>query len=193
MRYIVVHRHWQSLRIRADTPRSAASRTSLETRWNSVPIAHLDPDAREQLRADLAKAEGLALQLAQAYGDALAILSEPVHVDLGLAEQGADVQQSFPPCGTELLTELVTADELILGDRAVPADRQVVGPAKDAFAHFHRIDGTSAPHGGQRVLGWDSEDRVVACDWPFVRITSGRVVVSSEDGAEAHYTWEVGR
>lgn len=155
--------------------------------------AHLDPEAREQLRADLAKAERIALDLAQVYGDALALLREPVHVDLGLAEQGADVQQAFPPCGTSLRTELVTADELILGDRAVPAERMVVGPAKDAFAHFHRIDGTSAPNGGQRLLGWDFEDRVVACDWPFARITSGRVVVETVDGPEAYYEWEAGR
>lgn len=46
-------------------------------------IAHLEPEARERLRADLAKAEGLALQLAQAYGDALALLREPTGVELG--------------------------------------------------------------------------------------------------------------
>lgn len=46
-------------------------------------IAHLEPEARERLRADLAKAEGLALQLAQVYGDALALLREPTGVDLG--------------------------------------------------------------------------------------------------------------
>lgn len=153
----------------------------------------LTPTERERLRADLLRAEELQRQTADLLRGAAEILAEPVHVDLGLAEQGVPHQQAFPPCGTSLRTELVTADELILGDRAVPAERMVVGPAKDAFAHFHRIDGTSAPHGGQVVLGWGSEDRVVAVDWPFVRIVSGRVVVETEDGPEAHYEWETGR
>lgn len=117
----------------------------------------------------------------------------PAHVDLGLAEAGVDHQQAFPPCGAGLRAETVTADELILGDRAVPVERMVVGPEKDAFRHFDRIDGVSAPHGGQVVLGWGSEDRVVACDWPFSRITTGRVVVETPDGPEAYYEWEQGR
>lgn len=141
------------------------------------------------LEQRVARMESLGAQIAGVLGIAPPDPAQ-VHVDLGLAEQGIPHQVAFPPCGTDLRTELVTADELILGDRAVPADRQVVGPLKDAFAHFHRVDGVSAPHGGQRVLGWDGEDRVVACDWPFVRITSGRVVVVSEDGREAYYTWE---
>lgn len=153
----------------------------------------LTPTERERLRADLLRAEELQRQTADLLRGAAEILAEPVHVDLGLAEQGVPHQQAFPPCGTSLRTELVTADELILGDRAVPAERMVVGPAKDAFAHFHRIDGTSAPHGGQVVLGWDSEDRVVACDWPFARVSTGRVVTETEDGPEAHYEWETGR
>lgn len=158
-----------------------------------APLFFHTPSEIEELRADLARAEALQLQTMQLLGGVVRALTPPVTVGLGLAEQGADVQQAFPPCGTSLRTELVTADELILGDRAVPAERMVVGPAKDAFAHFHRIDGTSAPNGGQRLLGWDFEDRVVACDWPFARITSGRVVVETVDGPEAYYEWEAGR
>ena len=125
--------------------------------------------------------------------EVLQLVPEPVHVDLGLAEAGAPHQQAFPPCGTELRSETVTADELLLGDRAVPVEHMVVGPEKDALRHFHRIDGTSAPHGGQVVLGWGGEDRVVACDWPFARISTGRVVVDTPDGPEARYEWEQGR
>lgn len=117
----------------------------------------------------------------------------PVHVDLGLAEAGVPHQQGFPPCGAGLRTETASADELLLGDRAVPVELMVVGPEKDAFRHFHRIDGVSAPHGGQVVLGWGGEDRVVACDWPFARIATGRVVVETPDGPEARYEWEQGR
>lgn len=165
--------------------------TTLEER---APLAlFLTPTERERLRADLLRAEELQRQTAALLRGAVEILAEPVHVDLGLAEQGVPHQQAFPPCGTSLRTELVTADELILGDRAVPVERMVVGPAKDAFAHFHRIDGTSAPHGGQVVLGWGSEDRVVAVDWPFARVSTGRVVTETEDGPEAHYEWETGR
>lgn len=157
----------------------------------TAEVGHNRPiSTRDQLR--LAAASDDVMAAVEAYQPtvlaAVAALSR-----LGLAEQGVPHQQAFPPCGVSLRTELVTADELILGDRAVPVERMVVGPAKDAFAHFHRIDGTSAPHGGQVVLGWGSEDRVVAVDWPFARVSTGRVVTETEDGPEAHYEWETGR
>lgn len=136
------------------------------------------------------------LRLAAACDDVLAAVEayQPTVlaavVELG---QGVAHQQAFPPCGAGLRAETVTADELVLGDRAVPVEHMVVGPEKDAFRHFHRIDGVSAPHGGQVVLGWDSEDRVVACDWPFARVATGRVVVETPDGPQAFYEWEAGR
>lgn len=158
----------------------------------------LTPTDRETLHDLLAKAERISTELADAYRAAQRIVTgttdlDEVHVDLGLAEQGVAHQQAFPPCGAGLRSETVTADELLLGDRAVPVEHMVVGPEKDAFRHFHRIDGVSAPHGGQVVLGWGGEDRVVACDWPFARISTGRVVVETEDGPEAYYEWEAGR
>lgn len=148
---------------------------------------------RETLQPLVVEVEAKAQALAEAWADVRDTLFGPVHVDLGLAEAGVAHQQAFPPCGPDLRTELAMADELIIGDRAVPVERMVVGPAKDAFAHFHRIDATTGPSGGQVVLGWDGEDRVVACDWPFARIVTGRVVVDGIDGPEAYYRWEQGR
>lgn len=153
--------------------------TTIEER---TPLDHTD-----WLLGQLVDTLGRASRL---FAEAAAVLAD---VDLGLAEAGVDHQQAFPPCGAGLRAETVTADELILGDRAVPVEHMVVGPEKDAFRHFHRIDGVSAPRGGQVVLGWGSEDRVVACDWPFARVTTGRVVTVTEDGPEAYYEWEQGR
>lgn len=148
---------------------------------------------REALQPLVLEVEAKAQALAEAWADVRDTLSGPVHVDLGLAEAGVAHQQAFPPCGPDLRTHLATADELIIGDRAVPVERMVVGPAKDAFAHFHRIDATTGPCGGQVVLGWDGEDRVVACDWPFARVSTGRIVTETEDGPVAYYEWETGR
>lgn len=146
-------------------------------------LTFLTPSEREALRPLVLEVEAKAQALAEAWADVRDTLSGP----------GVAHQQAFPPCGPDLRTELAMADELIIGDRAVPVERMVVGPAKDAFAHFHRIDATTGPTGGQVVLGWDGEDRVVACDWPFARIVTGRVVVDGIDGPEAHYEWEQGR
>lgn len=136
--------------------------------------------------------------LAQALGayQTLALLEQSqrgggVVVPLGLAEPGLDHQQAFPPCGTSLRTETVSAGELVPGDRAVPVEHMVVGPAKDAFRHFHLIDAVGSM-GDQVVLGWGGEDHVVAVDWPFTRITSGRLVGQDGAGDEvASYEWEV--
>ena len=156
-----------------------------------APLDHTDW-LLGQLADTLERASKLAAELADACAEMFGAPA-PVHVDLGLAEQGVAHQQAFPPCGAGLRAETVTADELVLGDRAVPVEHMVVGPEKDAFRHFHRIDGVSAPHGGQVVLGWGGEDRVVACDWPFARVVSGRVVVETPDGPQAYYEWEQGR
>lgn len=161
-----------------------------------APLTFHTPTERDELVDLLNKAERLAREEAECYRRAQRIItgtSPLAAVDLGLAETGAVHQHAFPPCGAGLRSETVTADELILGDRAVPVEHMVVGPEKDAFRHFHRIDGVSAPHGGQVVLGWGGEDRVVACDWPFARIFTGRVVTETEDGPMAHYEWEQGR
>lgn len=61
--------------------------------------AHLDPEAREQLRADLAKAERIALDLAQVYGDTLALLS------------GTSLRSGRPPVArNDVPAEYVLAD-----------------------------------------------------------------------------------
>lgn len=98
-----------------------------------------------------------------------------------------------PPSGCGLRSELVSACELVPGDRAVPVEEQVIGPEKDAFRHFRVIEGTGSLQDGQVLLTWGGVERVVAGDWPFARVATGRVVEVDEDGDRAHYEWEAAR
>lgn len=136
-----------------------------------VPV----PDEPAEITAMLAEAERLLRALSRTYDEIL-----------------AQVRQART-IGLALRTENVAADQLVIGDRAVPAERSVWGVGKDPVRHFPRIDSTGRT-GAQVVLGWDGDDHLLAADWPFVRVTSGRTTQVDTDGNEsAAYQWDTER
>lgn len=135
------------------------------------PVAR--PGESVDVVALLAEAERLARALSRTCGEILAEVREA------------------PPTGTALRTQNVAADELVVGDRAVPAERSFWGRGKDPFRHFRLIDSTGRCGEGQVVLGWDGDDHLVAADWPFLRVASGRTTRVDADGTEsAAYQWD---
>lgn len=121
--------------------------------------------------------------------DNLHAIRKLLTADLAAVTELAD---SGWPKGCALKTELVDAEQLILGDRVVEASRQVVGPEKDALAHFRPVVAVGGSVRGRVWLAWGDSETTVPRDWPFVRITSGRSVVTDEDGDRAQYSYEGG-